>query len=380
MVDIWDEEVPKKTSIMKKMEEELNVKFVPLSVSNEPIPEITDDDIEESNIEINTVVKEEKKKIHIDTVFDESSIADIYKKNNKPIVSFSLTDKLFYKGNEIPHCPAKIKAYLDGKQERPTEPMKAGNFFETLLLGGGRDGQQTLQLDRKQVSQKAKNDAIKAGLPEPEPEMRIDEIRIRHQVDKSKIIFFNHKIQVVPDVNTQVLIYKKIGDDILIQGHIDLFPTPIVWNGEEKVAIIDTKLTGNLSSSFGKYCWGTPEFIDFTQALFYFELVDGIDYSINPHLVKMFGKEMQFDNVIFLYYVADYKVSEDKLQCTFFEVSKTPDRMVELKETIRKTAYALDMYRKQDYPANPVFELCKNCILNYKSNGNCKVACNAQII
>ena len=193
MVDIWDEEVPKKTSIMKKMEEELNVKFVPLSVSNEPIPEITDDDIEESNIEINTVVKEEKKKIHIDTVFDESSIADIYKKNNKPIVSFSLTDKLFYKGNEIPHCPAKIKAYLDGKQERPTEPMKAGNFFETLLLGGGRDGQQTLQLDRKQVSQKAKNDAIKAGLPEPEPEMRIDEIRIRHQVDKSKIIFFNHK-------------------------------------------------------------------------------------------------------------------------------------------------------------------------------------------
>ena len=380
MTDPWDTipEEGKRKSIMKE----------------ENIPNITDDNIiesnfkepledlfiEEANTEINTVIKKEKKKIDIDTVLDEDSISDKFKKEGKIIVSFSLIDKMFFKGDEIPHCPCKIKAYIDGIQEPPTDPMKAGSLFETLLLGSGRDGAQTLQLDRKQVSQKAKNEAIKKGLPEPEPEMRIDEIRIRHQVEKSKVIFFNHKVNVIPNINTQVPIYKLFADDILVQGHIDLFPTPVIWNGEERIAIIDTKLTGNLSSSFGKYCWGTPEFIDFTQGLVYLYLVDDIDYSINPYLLTILGKERQFRDVIFLYFVADYKVAEDKLQHKFVEVAKTDDRMREVKETIRKCAENIRMYQAQSWPENPSFELCKNCLLNYKLNGPCLKAINNQII
>lgn len=338
--------------------------------------------IDEVNAEIMEVL--EREKLELETKESEKiesmdPIADLWKKSGDIIVSYSTIDKIFYKGNEIPHCPAKIYGRTIGLEEPPTEPMMAGSLFETLLLGGGRDGKQTMQIKRKQVSQKAKNEALKKGLPEPEPEMTIDEVRIRQQVDRSKIFFFNHKINIMEGINTQVPVYK-IYNGIKIWGHLDLFPTPIIWNGEERLAVIDTKLTGNLSSSFGKYCWAQPDQIDITQAIVYYFLLEDIDYSINPYLLKIFGKERQFQDLIFLYYVADYKVAMDKLDCKFFEVTKTPARMQEIKETIRKTHATLEMYQEQGWPANPHYDLCKNCVQNFKAAGNCQYAINVQTI
>lgn len=338
---------------------------------------------EDINMEINTIIRKEKEEDEIvvekkDEGFIDNSPAKDWKKQGQIVISYSLIDKMYFKGEEIPHCPAKIYGDMIGLKTPPTDPMIAGNLFETLLLGGGRDGEQTLQLERKQVSQKAIKEAIKAGQPIPEPEMRIDEIRIRMQVERSKILFFNHQIQVIPGVNTQIPIYK-IWNGIKIWGHLDLF-SPVIWKGNLEQAIIDTKLTGNLSSNYGKYGWGDTNNIDFTQAIMYYFLFEDIDYDLNPYLLKIFGKEKQFKNLIFLYFVCDYKVAEEKLDSKFFEVQKTTNRIQELKETIRRCHATIEMYVEQGWPANPTYELCKNCVQNYKSGGKCNYACNNIII
>jgi hypothetical protein len=343
---------------------------------------VTDKDfIDEVNFEIFEAILKEKEMLDSkpEPSTDLDPISKQWKDSGDIIVSYSTSDKMYFKGNEIPHCPAKIYGKLIGLEEPATDPIKAGNLFETLLLGGGRDGAQTTELERKQVSQKQKNEAIKKGLPEPEPEMKIDEIRIRHQVERSKIFLFNHKVSIFPNINTQVPIYK-IYKGIKIWGHLDLFPTSIIWNGEERIACIDTKLTANLTSSYGKYCWGSPEQMDITQPLMYYFLLEDIDYSINPYLLKILGKERQFENLIFLYYVADYKVAMEKLDCRFFEVLKTPERMQEIRELIRKVHASLEMYKKQGWPASPHYDLCKSCVQNFKAGGRCQFAINSQSI
>jgi hypothetical protein len=64
----------------------------------------------------------------------------------------------------------------------------------------------------------------------------------------------------------------------------------------------------------------------------------------------------------------------------FFEVLKINNRMKEVQEIIRKCHASIDMYKQQSWPTNPQFEFCKNCPLNYKRNGTCKMAVNNQVI
>lgn len=387
-----EKQEPERAFVPSKTIQQIHIEESPFIISDDPNPYgiqkfsiidvETTEGFDDINMEINTIIRAEQEEVVVekkDEGFIDNSPAKNWKKEGHIVISYSLIDKIYFKGEEIPHCPAKIYGDMIGLKTPPTEPKKAGNLFETLLLGGGRDGAQTHQLRRKKVTAKAIREAIKKGLPEPQPEMTIDEVRIRLQVEKSKILFFNHKIMVINNVNTQVPVYK-IWNGIKLWGHLDLFPTSIVWNGYHRTAIIDTKLTANLASTFGKYCWGYPEGIDFTQGLMYFFLTEDIDYNLNPYLLKLFGRERQFNDLVFLYYVSDYKVAEEKLRNKFFEVLKTPDRMKELKETIRKCHANMEMYQDQGWPANPTYDVCKDCVQNYICGGKCQYACNNQTI
>ena len=418
MTDIWDADPPKKKSLMVEKE-----KSIIERAFNEVMPEvefvdITDDDIMSSKTsleedegfvdlapepppdlfvpiqkEVPVIhVKKTRPKLNLDLDIEKAE-PDIDKspfKDDDIVISSSLVSEMFYKGNEIEHCARKIHgAYFLGIKTPPTESMEAGNLFESLLLGENRDGKQTTQIRRKVVSQKAKNDALKAGKPVPEAEMRIDEVRIREQVERAKILFYNSKVNVFPGINTQVPVYR-VWNGIKIQGHLDLFPTDIVWKGEDCQAIIDVKLTAARASiQVTPYCWLTPNEIDITQPLIYRILLMDIDFSINPYLRKLFqGKEVQMkDDLKFFYFVADYRPGKDKLTgldnplwSDFFEVELTPSRIRDTYEVIRKTNVLMELYKENDYPENPEYERCKKCLLNYKNNGSCMKAINNVLI
>lgn len=298
-------------------------------------------------------------------------------------VSSSICSKVLSKGEEIDFCPAKVRAYiLEGKDEFSTDSMEKGNFYESLLLGSSRDGTKVLQLERKKVSDKAKREATKKGLPPPEPEMRVDEIRIRTQAQMSEIKLFNHKVQIVKEFNTQVPVFK-IWNGIFLEAHLDIFPTPLCLDLDKpddiRIACIDTKLTIDLDSTFPPFCWGKPEEIDITQALMYYFMLEDIDYSINPYLLLINQKERQFPDVQFAYFVAEYR-SDERMKSEFFPVRKTDMRMNEIKEIIRKTASIIEQHNETGWPENPSYNKCKNCPLNPSNNGKCTKAINTNVI
>jgi hypothetical protein len=372
--DIWDLSpakksliLPQKTVIQAHVEEtplpeepnegfyrdEIQVQEIELSVMT--------DRMNEGNTLANTATLEERENIinSSEILRPKPPVPDF--RQDKLIISYSTPISImFYKNNDQPHCPAMVNALLNGYNTPSSETMDAGKLFETLLLGGGRGGEQTTQLRRKEVSQKAKNDALKKGLPEPKPEMRIDEIRIRLQADRSKVIFFNKKIQILTGLNTQVEVYKRIGN-IIVRGTLDLF-TPILWENKIFWTIIDTKITMDFTS-FGKYCWSDPSNIDITQPVLYWWLCQDIDYSINPMLKAMFPDEQQFPDLMTMFFVANYKCREELLRSEFIPVEITVIRIKELQEVIRKTVATIEMYEKEGFLANPDYNRCKECPL-----------------
>lgn len=325
--DIWDISPKKKSLILpQKTVVQAHVEETPLPI--EPMEGYFKEEVQVQEIEIPVMtdrMNEGNMLALTETINEKEMIinsSEILKpkphvpdfRNDKLIISYSTPiSKMFYKNNEIEHCPAFIKAIMSGYDMPSNETMDGGNLFETLVLGGGRDGKQTLQLTRKKVSQTQKNLALKKGLPEPQPEMRLDEIRIRMQADVTKINFFKRKIQIFPGLNTQVQVFKRFSDNVIVTGHLDLV-TPIIWEDKLWQSVIDVKATQNFTT-FGHYAWDDIEQMDVTQAILYWWLCQDIDYSINPMLKALKDAGMWFDeNLRFFYYVVNYKCSVEKLR------------------------------------------------------------------
>lgn len=283
----------------------------------------------------------------------------------------SLIHKFLYKGDEIEKiCPKKIY-HIDiiKSHQYRTESMLKGSFFETLCLGSGSGSKIVEDLPRKRLTKAKEMENLKrksSGLPEIKGEKTVDQLRIEEQAKRFRILA--SKYQIVADAgNTQtgITVRWHKNPDIYLRGELDIFPTPIMTNDGLRLAIIDLKLTYDLNTTFGEFCWGSPEYMDLNQSYMYSYLVRQIanNADLNPHLRELIAKPtinlIAHDQIDFYYWVFSYKKAEDKLiKITWDELKEN-----ELHESIRKTINLIEYYEKMEWPAKPDYKLCKECTI-----------------
>lgn len=287
------------------------------------------------------------------------------------IVNSSLIKHLFFKGNERIVCPHYVKCvYIDKSIVSPqSESMLFGSYFETLAIGSGARGNKTFDLPRKQLTdkQEAANriSTSKGNPPIYYGEKTINQIRIETQASEFKRLCAKYQITIAPPFNTQVLIYKRWDDNVLLSGELDIFPT-LVLGTVPKLCVVDLKLTADLNSTFGEFAWGDFDSMDNIQGLMYQYLVRDIDFDLNSQmgndnlfeLVSPTIQKIIDDNELkFLFWVFDYKKPVDKLGNKFFPVNYDSNAECELKETIRKTVSLIDTFESSGWQR----KVCKTC-------------------
>lgn len=183
---------------------------------------------------------------------------------------------------------------------------------------------------------------------------------------------------------------------------IDVFPTPVLWKGEWKLALLDVKFTGDVNSEFGEFCWGKPEYLDHLQAdLYQFILGSDFDINLNKQMNKEFDVAVGYDNIftpfvreriinrdfIFLYVVIGYK--KDDLQNQFKVIerkfwnapgSESAVRLRELQERIRKALLVLREYDASGWKPNALYSRCNKCSVSKYNGGPCDHAQREQSV
>jgi len=257
-------------------------------------------------------------------------------------ISFSQSlIKQFEKEN---YCPAKIKAmYIDKTHESaPTLSMDKGNYFEYLCLGINAKGKQTIDLPRKRNNAKT-----------------VDQERIEYQAERFPEVLQELGIAFPKPLGRQILITWINEDGIKMEGTLDFVSA---MNNPEygkfEVVVFDLKLTQNLNSTFGDFCWGKPEEMDLLQAYYY------------PYLFKQHFKEKLSKNFLppFGYVIFDYKPDpEYKLIMVEYDF----DKEREIKERLR---YAVEQARRcilMDWAPEPDVDECEKCPVQMA--GDCKL-------
>lgn len=278
-------------------------------------------------------------------------------------ISQSLIKDFFFKGEKRDYCPAKIKA-----GQITSESQNKGNYFETLCLGEGRDGEKTDDLPRKKLTAKQILEGRTIG------EKTIDHKRI----DEQHLVFEKYKtiyqINVQKEVNTQVRIYKEYSknDGIVLRGDMDIFPTTILLPERGlRLSIIDLKLTAKFGD-WGEYCWATPASMDHTQGFMYHYLGRDIDIdfnmAINPESKLQYlytgsiKKQLEQNELLFFYWVFTYKESNPVNK--FVEVPWNQANKAELMESIRKTIEEYNKCERNGWKeVKPSPYNCNNCAL-----------------
>lgn len=257
---------------------------------------------------------------------------------------------LYYCPKHIYECRLKQKISTKG-----TEAMNYGRFFETLCLGRCAGGQQVLDLPRKLVRGKKKQLANKFAemegqpLPYP-PEKTTDQIRIEDQALVFKHLCNQYGV-VIDEKNTQVVVEKewKRGNlECIVRSELDIV-SPIVYKGEQiEMAVIDSKLAGNIHSTWPPYCWGTPDMLNYTQADFYL-MITGYEH--------------------FFYWVFDYK---PKPENKFVPRKRSEDNIRLVNEAIRKVLEVIRKHENYGWESEPQVHICRYCPLCYLNGGDCE--------
>lgn len=229
--------------------------------------------------------------------------------------------------NEEGYCPMKLKVVYVYRTHNtiPSESMTRGVFFETLCLGSGVRGQQVMDLPRKQNGKKT-----------------IAQERIEMQARDFPGILDAHKMKII---DKDLYLEYELEKGVWLCGTIDF--TASIWDdtdGPIDEAVIDLKLTQNIYSQFGPYCWHFPHNMDHTQAFMYKHLY---------YVVK--GKDVPF-----YYMVFDYKPTPE-----YKMIKKLVGKLeeYELTESIRKTLEKVNHHESKGYWTVPSHTNCKNCPL-----------------
>jgi len=284
-------------------------------------------------------------------------------------ISQSLIKKFLKKGDIIPICPKNIyeTEIAPEVETPPTEPMLKGSYFETLVLGSGREGHKTLDLPRKKLTIKQETEnRIRAEKGET-PILggkKLDQIRIEEQAERFKILRVQRQI-MISEFNTQVRIFKKWDEDtsVFLRGDLDIFPTPIMGKEGLQMAIIDIKLTQNIDNEFGDYRWGDPYNMDHIQAQMYHFLVRDVDMSINKGLRDILTPSakriIDSNSLLFLYWVFSY--GSGNLRDKFVRYNWDKNKEREFRESVRKTISIIQDNEAKGWPAEPEYERCIKC-------------------
>jgi len=283
-------------------------------------------------------------------------------------ISQSLIRRVLYNGEEREVCPYQLYKVdiMHEFRKETTAPMDSGNYFETGCLGSSAKGESTQDLPRKLLSKAQKTEnrvREKEGKKLIKGDKRSDQVRIDEQILRFKSLCTKYQIMIT-DTNIQIPIIIPWGKDdkILLTMQLDIFPTPIFYKKKLSVAIIDLKLTADLNSSYGEYCYATPEHLDLIQGKMYHYGVRNIDRDLNPHLNNVLTPEVE--NMIkheglFFLWIFNYK--KTTLEDKFIEVIWDKTKEAELHESIRKTVSVIEMFEAQAWPVQPSYNRCKHC-------------------
>jgi hypothetical protein len=201
-------------------------------------------------------------------------------------------------------------------------------------------------------------------------------------------------------VNTHVTLIKKWDSKYIIGCELDLFPTIIDYSkvnneidindekhGTLKLAMIDTKLTVDVHSTFGDFGWGNPKFLDHIQADMYHWIIRDVDFELNPNVKNIFTDRVleliKHDEIHFFYWVFGYKEPLEQ-QMVFIERMYRDEngstfRQSELKERIRKTIEVIEREAHFGWSENPVYEICRTCPINSRYGGDCKSSISVKV-
>lgn len=283
-------------------------------------------------------------------------------------INQSIIRTFLHNGEEREYCYRRI--YLTKIKrvfkDAPSDPMLYGKYFETKCLGKS-SGYNVTDLARKKLTKKAiAENAVrsKEGRPPLLGEKYLDHIRVDDQITRFHALVKQYKI-IIADLNVQVPILTVWDQDpdVLLSAELDIFPTTILLENELFAAIIDLKLTADVNSTYGEFCYGKPEYLDLIQAKMYHYVVRNINKKLNPGLDGLITDTIQRlidkDMIQFLLWIFSYKteVLEDK----FIRVSWDKNKEAELHESIRKTVSSLEVGEKLDWPTNPLYHLCNKC-------------------
>ena len=290
-------------------------------------------------------------------------------------ITSSLIKDLLVKGNEREDvCPSMLYyKYVKGLRDIAEENTNQhkGLFFETLLIGG---------------TSNSKEDYSKPSYTN-KGTIRIAYQRLMQQANIGKLVFLKNNI-IANESNTQVTLYKRWNknEKVILKMTADIFPTPIyrpIIKGGKPVhhtACIDIKL-GGVNSTYGDYCWGTPQYIDQIQAMLYYNITKNLDIELNKELGnedmfnvldKSWFKDMlSTDMYQFYYLVFDHKPENGH---KFIRYEHNDIKQKWLDESIRKTVNLLEYYNSTGWDANPIYNVCKKCpaknFCRYKSIGD----------
>lgn len=149
-------------------------------------------------------------------------------------------------------CPIQFEARWISKtmEWKETQPMRWGTYFETLAIGSGVGGK-TVKLS-------------------PTEEKSVLNDRIKLQAKKCKQWLKDRGGKVIAFQRYQnAEVVDSAGQTIPIMGGMDI---EYMFNEPEegpREGIIDLKFTGDNDSTFGKFAWGRPETMDYSQAYHY---------------------------------------------------------------------------------------------------------------
>jgi hypothetical protein len=215
------------------------------------------------------------------------------------------------------YCPKKVKAELEGKHKRKTsDAMIKGQYFEYLLFKTkNREGQIPVM------------PLLKNG------NKSLDQIRIEAQAENFFKVCDEHQI-------------KFFGTDRTFHTELFGFETFGTWDGyglyKRKPVIIDIKLPGNISNTFGDFCWGDIDSMDKVQA--------------DQYMVA--GRKLDDVPYDFLYMVFDYK---KKPEYVLHHVKYTNDTPLRLQERLEDVQAKISLHEVDGWPEMGFPDECKDC-------------------
>ena len=230
-------------------------------------------------------------------------------------------------------CPKKLLEYfLLGNFSSPqTEAMLKGNYFEYLCLGATADDQQIPELPRLKAKDKDSGEFKKST----------DHLRIDAQAKLFPDVLSNYKI-IVTEV--QKSLRHEMGE-FVIATKADIFGSiHDPENGFVEEAYVDLKLTKDINNTFGDFQWHDPETRDHTQAF----LTVATHYKMTGRIAK------------FYYLVFDYKEDSEHI---LVEKRVTANDIFEFFETVRTIIEKIAELNEQQWPTNPSWNNCENCLL-----------------